>query len=88
MDGGVVTPPAVGFWNPATGAWEVENFGVPRDIEVDYDPQAVRAGRDPQLEKAVQALLAELEKNPPPVHKKPPFPVYHKPPARISTSAP
>jgi tricorn protease len=84
MDGGVVVPPAVGFWNPATGAWEVENFGVRPDIEVDYDPQAVRAGRDPQLEKAVEVLLAELKKNPPPAHKKPPFPVYHKAPITSS----
>jgi tricorn protease len=87
MDGGVVSPPAVGFWNPATGAWEVENFGVAPDIEVDFDPQAVRAGRDPQLEKAVEVLLAELKKNPPPVHKKPPFPNYHKRAPRPTTSA-
>ncbi len=86
MDGGVVTPPAVGFWNPTTGAWEVENFGVAPDIEVDFDPQAVRTGRDPQLEKAVEVLLAELKKNPPPEHKKPPFPNYHKLQPRASTT--
>ncbi|HKA18140.1 MAG TPA: PDZ domain-containing protein, partial [Blastocatellia bacterium] len=79
MDGGVVAPPSVGFWNP-TGSWDVENIGVPPDIEVDLDPKAVRLGRDPQLEKAVAVLLEELKKNPPPVHKKPPFPVYHKRP--------
>jgi tricorn protease len=76
MDGGIVAPPAVGFWNP-TGSWDVENIGVPPDIEVELDPKAVRLGRDPQLEKAVAVLLEELKKNPPPVHKKPPFPVYH-----------
>ena len=74
MDGGFVTPPAVGFWNPTTGAWEVENFGVAPDIEVDLDPHAVRAGHDPQLEKAVEFLLEELKKNPPMQHQKPAFP--------------
>jgi tricorn protease len=53
---------------------------VAPDIEVDLDPKAVRLGRDPQLEKAVTVLLEELKKNPPPVHKRPPFPVYHKRP--------
>lgn len=78
MDGGVVTPPAVGFWNPSTGAWEIENFGVAPDIEVDFDPPLWRAGRDPQLEKAIEFLLAELKKNPPPQYQKPAFPNYHK----------
>jgi tricorn protease len=44
---------------------------------VEQDPKAVRAGRDPQLEKAVQLLLADLEKNPLPKHQKPPYPNYH-----------
>jgi tricorn protease len=45
---------------------------------VEHDPQAVRAGRDPQLEKAVALVLEELKKNPPPKHQKPPYPNYHK----------
>jgi tricorn protease len=77
MDGGRVTAPNLAFYN-TEGAWEVENHGVAPDIEVDYDPQAVRAGHDPQLEKAVEVVLAELEKNPPPVYKKPAYPNYHK----------
>jgi tricorn protease len=65
------------FWNPE-GKWDVENHGVAPDIDVDLDPQAVREGHDPQLEKAVQAVLEELKKNPPPKHQKPAFPNYHK----------
>ncbi|MDX2151853.1 MAG: hypothetical protein SFV54_14030 [Bryobacteraceae bacterium] len=42
------------------------------------DPKAVREGRDPQLEKAVEVLLAELEKNPVREFKRPAFPNYHK----------
>jgi len=56
----------------------VENHGIAPDVEVEFDPQAVRQGHDPQLEKAVQVLLADLEKNPLPVYKKPPYPNFHR----------
>jgi tricorn protease len=55
----------------------VENHGVAPDVEIEQDPKAVREGHDPQLEKTVQLLLADLEKNPLPKHKKPPYPSYH-----------
>ena len=54
MDGGFVGAPSSGIYNPLTGEWEVENIGVPPDIEVEQDPALVRKGRDPQLEKAVE----------------------------------
>jgi tricorn protease len=38
----------------------------------------VREGRDPQLERTVELLLADLEKNPLPKYKKPAYPNYHK----------
>lgn len=47
-------------------------------VSVFRGPQAVRAGRDPQLEKAVELVMAALKKNPPPEHKKPAYPNYHK----------
>jgi tricorn protease len=77
IDGGSVTAPNLAFYNTRS-EWDVENHGVPPDVEVDFDPQAWRAGQDPQLEKAVAIALAELEKNPLPVHPRPPFPNYHK----------
>ena len=49
------------------------------DVEVEFDPQAVRQGRDPQLEKAVELVMAELKKNPPQRHQRPPFPNYYRP---------
>ena len=76
IDGGSVTAPHFAFWNP-DGKWDVENVGVSPDIEVEMDPQAWRAGRDPQLEKAVEVVLAALQKNPLPKHKKPAYPNYH-----------
>ena len=43
MDGGMVTAPASGIWNP-NGQWEVENQGITPDIEVEHDPELVRQG--------------------------------------------
>ena len=39
----------------------------PALVNIVIDPQAVRQGHDPQLEKAVELVLAELQKNPPKV---------------------
>ena len=81
IDGGSVMAPRLAFWNP-NGTWDVENHGVAPDIEVEQDPQAVRAGGDPQLERAVQVVLEALKKSPPPKHNKPAYPNYHKGPGR------
>ena len=77
MDGGMTGAPQSGFWNP-NGTWDVENHGVDPDYEVQMDPAAVKAGHDPQLEKAVEVALELLAKNPPPKHKKPAYPDYQK----------
>ena len=77
MDGGVVTTPSRGFWTP-NNKWEVENQGIAPDVEVELDPKVVREGHDPQLERTVEILLADLEKNPVPTHEKPPYPNYHR----------
>jgi tricorn protease len=77
MDGGGVSAPSSGVYNPISGEWEVENIGVAPDIEVELDPALVRQGRDPQLEKAIEVILEELKKNPPPKLRRPPFPNYH-----------
>jgi tricorn protease len=76
MDGGSVTAPDAAIFG-LNGEWEVENIGVPPDIEVDFDPALWRQGRDPQLEKAVEYLMAEMKKNPRPQPKRPPYPNYH-----------
>ena len=77
MDGGFVTAPNAAIYG-LEGEWEVENVGVAPDVEVEFDPAAWRAGRDPQLEKAVQIALDELARNPPPQRKRPAYPNYHK----------
>ncbi len=76
MDGGFVGAPGSGIYNPLSGEWEVENIGVPPDVEVEQDPALVRKGRDPQLEKAIEVVLEEMKKNPPPRLRRPAFPNY------------
>jgi tricorn protease len=76
IDGGSVTAPHFAFYTPE-GKWEIENYGVAPDIEVEMDPKAWRAGRDPQLEKAVEVVMAELKKNPPKKTVRPAYPNYH-----------
>jgi tricorn protease len=77
IDGGMVTAPRMALWFPS-GDWEVENNGVAPDVEVDYDPKEVRAGKDPQLEKAVQLVLEEMKKNPLKKPARPAYPDYYK----------
>jgi tricorn protease len=78
MDGGSVTAPSIAVWNTQTSQWEVENNGVAPDIEVEMDPELVRQGKDPQLDKAIEAVMAALAKNPQPVPKRPSYPNFHK----------
>src|SRR6202035_2097576 len=63
MDGGRVTAPNLAIWTP--DGFVVENEGVPPDVEVEQEPAEVIAGNDPQLEKAIEIALKELEKTPP-----------------------
>ena len=77
MDGGTVTAPRWGLYNPDTGEFDVENKGVAPDIEVDLDPALWRQGHDPQLEKGVEVALKELQEHPIPPIKRPRYPVYN-----------
>lgn len=76
MDGGVVTAPSSAVWDTTESQFIAENVGISPDIEVEHDPALVRAGHDPQLERAVKEVLAELEKNPPKKLVRPKFPKY------------
>ncbi len=76
IDGGSVTAPNVAIWTK--DGFVVENVGVPPDIEVEQTPVDVIAGRDPQLEKAIQVALDELKKNPQVDPVRPAYPVKVK----------
>jgi len=46
------------------GRWWVENHGADPDILVDNDPASVAAGRDAQLDKAIEVLLKQIKEKP------------------------
>ena len=77
LDGGSVTAPRGAIYG-LKGEWEVENRGIPPDIEVENDPASVAAGHDRQLEKAVEVTMEALKKSPVVVPDHPPYPNYHK----------
>lgn len=63
VDNGRITIPNRAAYNPRTGTW-MENHGVEPDIEVEWWPHEWRAGRDPQLEKAIEVAMKQLNSNP------------------------
>ncbi len=77
IDGGMVTAPRIAFYGPE-GEWTAENIGVAPDIEVEMTPAEVIAGRDPQLEKAIEVILEELAASPAQPMPRPPFPDYSR----------
>ncbi len=76
IDGGTVTAPRTALYG-LTGKFDIENIGVPPDVEVQDDPKSVSEGRDPQLDKAVQLLVEQLKAYPPAIYATPPYPNYH-----------
>lgn len=86
MDGGHVTAPDLAIFTES--GWVVENVGMPPDIEVEQDPAAVAKGQDPQLDRAIEEVLAELAKSPAPkAPNRPPFPVRVRPGVHIGAAA-
>lgn len=63
IDGGSMIAPRGGFFR-RDGKWDVENVGTAPDIDVENWPKDVAAGRDPQLERAVQEAMRQLQAHP------------------------
>jgi tricorn protease len=59
VDGTETTQPEFSFWFSDVG-WQVENYGTDPDIDVDNAPQDALAGRDRQLETALQVALERV----------------------------
>jgi tricorn protease len=76
IDGGQIRLPNRAAYDPSGTGWGIENVGVGPDFDVEITPADVIAGRDPQLEKAVEVALAQISKNPLIVPKRPAFPVH------------
>jgi tricorn protease len=74
IDGGTVYVPEFGS-NAPDGSWWMEGHGVEPDIEVTNDPKAILAGRDPQLERAVEEVLRKIREEPRELPERPADPV-------------
>lgn len=74
LDGGFISAPSTGFYNPE-GQWDVENKGVAPDIEVEQVPAEQIAGHDPQLERAVAETMKLLQERPVVLKPQPPAPI-------------
>ncbi len=72
LDGGSVTAPGFAIWNE--DGFIVENEGVPPDHDVDIWPKDWAAGKDKQLDKAIELAQEALKQNPPKEDKRPAYP--------------
>ena len=63
LDGGYVTRPEASLYG-LDSQWLIENHGVQPDIVVDNTPDKVMAGRDPQLEKAIELVMKDIQEHP------------------------
>ena len=70
VDGGYITRPEFSLYGLGD-QWLVENHGVEPDVVVDNTPDEVVRGHDPQLEKAVELVLKQIEAHPPTLPKRP-----------------
>jgi len=73
IDGGHVTVPTFSIYD-TSGKWIIEGHGVDPDIPVLDDPAELAQGRDPQLERAIEEVLKEMQASPPGPPHKPPYP--------------
>ena len=85
IDGGYITRPEFALFG-LDREWLVENVGVEPDVVVDNRPDLVAQGHDPQLEKAVELVLKEIQAQPRKLPSRPPdlpaFPAYPAHPAK------
>jgi tricorn protease len=76
IDGGYITRPEFSVYG-LDSQWVIENRGVAPDIEVDNRPDLVMKGQDPQLEKALDLVMKEIQAHPKKLPPRPPdLPAY------------
>jgi tricorn protease len=76
MDGGYITRPEAARYD-LNSKWVIENHGVQPDIVVENRPDLVVKGQDPQLEKAIEVVMKEIQANPKKLPPRPPdLPAY------------
>jgi tricorn protease len=60
IDGSTVRTPGVGVYLADAKHTNMENYGVQPDLMVDIKPEDALAGRDRQLEAAIEELMKQL----------------------------
>jgi len=73
IDGAYMSVPTFAFFE-TDGTWGVEGHGVDPDIEVIDDPAKMVDGGDPQLDAAIEYMLAEIERHPYTPPERPTYP--------------
>ncbi|HSR51709.1 MAG TPA: PDZ domain-containing protein [Acidobacteriota bacterium] len=73
VDGGATTSPSFAYYE-TDGTWGIEGHGVDPDLEVLCDPAEMQDGSDPQIDAAVEYLLAEIRRRGDPNPERPPYP--------------
>lgn len=73
IDGGAISVPTFGYYE-TDGTWGIEGHGVDPDIEVIDDPAKMVNGGDPQLDRAIELMLGDIQARPytPPARPKSP----------------
>lgn len=74
LDGGYFYKPEFSRYDVTGKEWVMEGHGVDPDIVVDNDPAAEYEGVDQQLNKAIEVVMAELQRRSPQLPSAPPYP--------------
>jgi tricorn protease len=76
IDGGYISRPEAARYD-LNSQWIVENRGVEPDIVVENRPEQVVKGQDPQLEKAIEVVMKDIQAHPKTLPPRPPdLPAY------------
>ncbi|MBA3916160.1 MAG: PDZ domain-containing protein, partial [Acidobacteriales bacterium] len=76
IDGGYITRPEFGLYG-LDSKWLIENKGVQPDVVIENRPDLVVEGQDPQLEKAIEMILQDMQAHPKQLPARPPeLPAY------------
>jgi tricorn protease len=76
VDGGRIQLPNRAAYKSDGTSWGIENIGVEPDFDVEIMPRDYLAGRDPQLEKAIEVALRQIARTPAVKTKRPAFPTH------------
>jgi tricorn protease len=73
-DGGLITQPEFGGWDPSGKVWIIEGHGVDPDVVLDLGPDGFLGGKDVQLDYAIDYLMREIAKDSRELSPAPPVP--------------